>query len=215
MVEQLPFKELVPGSNPGGRTKDRNQLQTNIMKVEDAIGILSSEKDTTGNWRGYTPDSLLPMVSPNTKIAQDSIQAAIQETLRPTLGAQFTENEGKRIMGNQFDKKLSSSENLRRATNLHESMMNKIKLNDALADYADAHRGSDAGFPYDQYTGSSQHVSPPTAKTKGKVAAPAPGGGGRPRIEYNATQKVNRLTWPDGKVEMRPGPKLKPEQVTP
>ncbi len=24
MVERLPFKEMVPGSSPGGRTKDRN-----------------------------------------------------------------------------------------------------------------------------------------------------------------------------------------------
>lgn len=133
------------------RNKDRSQLLDNINKVENAIGLLSSEEGLTGGYKGLIPDAALKYWSPNSKIAQDNIVSAVQETLRPTLGAQFTEKEGTSVKQLSFDKSLPQEENLRRAQGLLNKMKAKVKYADDLAAYLDQHGGDDRDFPYGTY----------------------------------------------------------------
>jgi hypothetical protein len=142
------------------QTKDRPQLISNLDKINKGINILKSGKDSiSGGFVGYLPDAIRTEDSIS---ARDSIQSAIQETLRPTLGAQFTEKEGERIMSLQYNEKLSEKENLKRAKELEKVIKNKVKFSDDLYEYVNKN-GSDKGFPYDKYgmakTGKEQSIT--------------------------------------------------------
>lgn len=130
-------------------TKDRPMIIANIDKVDEAINLMDSGKvigQTT-----YTPDMYLGLKSPSTVIARDNIKSAIQDTLRPTLGAQFTENEGKRIMALAYDENLGPEINRQRAQKLKDVLSTKVQFQDDLLSYIRANNGSDAGFPYQNY----------------------------------------------------------------
>ena len=129
-------------------TKDRDQYLNNINKIDNAIDILKTDKVTTsGRIVGRLPDILR---TESSIAARENIQSAVQETLRPTLGAQFTEKEGERIMNLQYNEKLDEAENMKRAQELKKFIEKKVKFSDDLYSYIEE-KGSDRGFPYAKY----------------------------------------------------------------
>lgn len=131
--------------------KDRPQLLSNLEKLDHAVGILASDQDVSGAVRGRLPDVVRAYTHPNALIARDNVRSAIVDTLRPTLGAQFTQVEGERIQNLAFDASLPQQENLRRARALREVMARKIAMSDALYAHLEANGGSDAGFDYGRW----------------------------------------------------------------
>lgn len=132
-------------------SKDRPNLAANLPKVEKTLGILEDNPGLTGNWTQQLFGSTgATLYSPDLKIAEESMQSAIQDTLRPTLGAQFTEKEGERIMNLAFNPGLPTEENKRRAKELQKVINNKIKFQDDLYNWI-ADKGTDEGFPFEQY----------------------------------------------------------------
>lgn len=115
--------------------KDRSQLVNNLDKVETALKTLESGADVSGTLIGNTPDSILSAVNEKAVATKEAMQSAIQDTLRPTLGAQFTEKEGERIMNLAFNPRLSEKENAKRAKRLADYIKAKVKANDALYDH--------------------------------------------------------------------------------
>ncbi len=87
----------------------------NIQRLEDTKKILAKPKDdwvgTSGRITGRLPDALRSEES--IRLRQD-VQAAAQGALRATLGPQFTEKEGERIMAAAYDEKLSPQENIKK-----------------------------------------------------------------------------------------------------
>lgn len=129
-------------------TKDRDQYLNNINKIDNAIDILKTDKVTTsGRVVGRLPDVFR---TESSIAARENIQSAVQETLRPTLGAQFTEKEGERIMNLQYNEKLDEAENMKRAQELKKFIEKKVKFSDDLYSYIEE-KGSDRGFPYAKY----------------------------------------------------------------
>jgi hypothetical protein len=129
-------------------TKDRDQYLNNINKIDNAIGILDKDNVmTSGRFVGRLPDFAR---TESSITARENIQSAIQETLRPTLGAQFTEREGERIMNLQYNENLDESENKKRALELKKFIEKKVKFSDDLYSYIEE-KGSDKGFPYEKY----------------------------------------------------------------
>ncbi len=186
------------------RTKDRAQLADNLSKLEDAINILANEEGVTGGMKGYLPSFADPILNPNARMAKDAIDSATVETLRPTLGAQFTAAEGSSIKALNFDKRLPQKENLKRAQRLAEKMRMKLQLADSLADYLDQHQGSDLGFPYQNYGHKvSAPGTPPPSK---KGAAPA----AKPTVQINRKLNKTRFVYPDGHVEEVDGIQTQP-----
>ena len=142
-------------------TKDRPMIIANIEKVDEALDLLGSGK--VKGQTSYVPDIALGITSPSTITARDNIRSAIQDTLRPTLGAQFTENEGKRIMALAYNENLSPEINKQRAQKLKDVLATKVQFQDDLLSYIRSNGGSDAGFPYQRYgmvkSGQAQTVS--------------------------------------------------------
>lgn len=122
-------------------TKDRDQLIGNNSKISEGINLLQNAVDSKTNLSGgfseYIPgsDFIRPLVNEEGEIVKNSIDSAITETLRPTLGAQFTEQEGERIKALQYNPKLPPSENLRRAKELQKFINKKLQVSDALYEH--------------------------------------------------------------------------------
>lgn len=135
-------------------SKDRGVLTTNLMKLNTAVNKLGqavqSGRSLSGWGHNITPDWLRAITHEDALVARDSMHSAIQDTLRPTLGAQFTEKEGERIMNLAWNDKLSTEENLRRAVELQEIVQRKVEATDSLYQWIQSGKNP-AEFPYHEF----------------------------------------------------------------
>ena len=69
------------------------------------------------------------------KVASDRVLGVVQRSLRETLGAQFTEVEGKMLMARAYDPYLSQAENAKRVGRLLESIKKAHESRKAMMDY--------------------------------------------------------------------------------
>lgn len=173
-------------------TKDRDQYLNNINKIDNAIDILNKDNVmTSGRVVGRLPDFAR---TESSITARENIQSAIQETLRPTLGAQFTEKEGERIMNLQYNENLDEAENKKRATELKKFIEKKVKFSDDLYSYIEE-KGSDKGFPYEKY-GMKKSESGMLAQEPGKQVA---------RKQYSPSRNQTKIIYADGTEEIVDG----------
>src|SRR5690606_6484899 len=135
-------------------TKDRAVIASNLEKVDSALdeleNAIKSGQPLFGPGRGHMPDKIRAFTNPKALDVRDRVHSAITDTLRPTLGAQFTEKEGKRIMDLQLRDTLSDADNLRRIQALRDVMRRKIEATDAMYSWIEK-RGSLDGFPLEKY----------------------------------------------------------------
>lgn len=176
------YQEAVARSSAEFKTKNLQQLQQNAMKVDEAISLLSGvEKgDATGWWQtdNISGEGVKLLGSegqnifaPNAARVRDLMQGAIVETLRPTLGAQFTQKEGEQIKALTFNPSLSERENLRRAKKLRQYFQRKIDMGNALHDHMLRNGGTDEGFDYSKY-GMIRRGSEPATNWMGQQPTP-------------------------------------------
>jgi hypothetical protein len=130
--------------------KDYNEWTTtaapiadkNLKRLEDAKALLKKDNDYTGRFEGRLPDFLR---SEKSIRLREDVQAAAQAALKATLGSQFTEKEGERIMNMAYNEKLSPEENIRKI----DAAIKEIKANkenqNAKAKHFEQH-GSLSGF---------------------------------------------------------------------
>jgi len=166
--------------------KDRDQLISNSDKIDNALKILK-DKDIgptiSGPWRGLAPDKLRSITNPQAIIVKESIQSAIQETLRPTLGAQFTEKEGERIMNLAYNDTLPPSANIKRAEELQKLINRKMKFSEDLYKHLEENDGSDKGFDYSKYgMGKSDKKTDPKIEDYAK----------KYNLDYDKAQQILR-----------------------
>jgi hypothetical protein len=93
------------------------QLQE-VSKTLHAIAQGKSDKTLTGPVVGSLPDSLKPILAPDSQAAQDAVEEVVQRNLRLILGAQFTEKEGVRLIARAYNPKLGEAENAKRVDRL-------------------------------------------------------------------------------------------------
>ena len=96
-----------------GAVKNFERIEGAIKKLNEP-GELSS-RVVLGNLPFGLSDAALETFTPETAAVRDEIRGAIQGTLRETLGAQFTEQEGKAIFNRAYNPIFSDKENARRA----------------------------------------------------------------------------------------------------
>jgi len=103
-------------------------VDKNLQRLEEAKAVLKKRQNdlfgTSGRITGNLPDFVR---SEESKRIRQDVQSAAQGALRATLGAQFTENEGKRIMNMSYDETLSPEENIRKI----DMAMNELKTQKA------------------------------------------------------------------------------------
>jgi len=107
-------KEYADYTAAGGKAT----LEKNLSRLEDAAKKLESEEVKTGKLSAAVPglrsDVAQDILNPDIAAVRDDVRGAIQATLRQTLGAQFTAQEGEDIFNRAFNPRLSSAENARR-----------------------------------------------------------------------------------------------------
>ena len=102
---------------------------TNIDKFGDLINVLESGENVSGWVQGLIPDALRPIFSPQAEDSLNEIQSIVYQSLRATLGAQFTEREGRNLVNASWNKSLSEEVNLRRLKRLYAEATRRFEGN--------------------------------------------------------------------------------------
>ena len=126
------FAKDMPKLIGGGAADTLGQLQA----IEEVIATLESGKEVTGALIGQLPDSALAFFNKTAVDTREKIEQTVQRSLRETLGAQFTEKEGERLIKRAYNPTLPEADNLRRVRRLYTTMMTAFRQRQAMAEYA-------------------------------------------------------------------------------
>lgn len=121
--------------------KKAPSIAADIGKLDEVVKKLSPESGITGTagekFFGFVPDLIADPVrsvtSPELSQVKSDIESVVQKSLRETLGAQFTENEGERLIKRAFNPALSPQENRRRVLILKNAMQSALDSRMALS----------------------------------------------------------------------------------
>lgn len=101
------------------QTGEKQQAEANISNLDNKLQRLASGKeDVSGKAIGLTPDVLKPIIFPQATGFLDEVSDIVYQSLRATLGAQFTEQEGKRLIAATFNQALPEEFNIPRLQKL-------------------------------------------------------------------------------------------------
>jgi hypothetical protein len=116
-------------------------VDTQLKSLDDVIAQLEQSKSEaippTGKAAGFTPEFLKSTLMPTSKELQQQVESIVQNSLKATLGAQFTEKEASRILRNAYDPSLPVETNLRKLERLKEQMASAAAAKQAMSDYYD------------------------------------------------------------------------------
>jgi len=97
---------------------EAQQTQQNLENLNEKLEILLSDVNISGPYIGLINENLLAISNPKTLSFIGDIRDVVFQSLRATLGAQFTENEGNRLVAAAFDLRLGEEENYKRLKRL-------------------------------------------------------------------------------------------------
>jgi len=129
----------------------------NLVKLKDALFELEKPNSMiTGAIIGLAPDLVNAFINPGATDVRENIESVVQRNLRVVLGAQFTEEEGKRLIARAFNPKLSPERNAKRLRLLIEAMEQAAMANNAALEWIKnpENKGSFQGF-----TGSEPNMN--------------------------------------------------------
>ena len=107
-----------------------------VESLRDVQAALRANKDLVDDpWSTSLPDAVrATTVGGRAALqARDTVRSAIQSTLRATLGAQFTQQEGEALMNRAYDSRLGVKENVDRLERAILELEDKITAKDSLA----------------------------------------------------------------------------------
>ena len=136
--------------------EDVQNLQSsaiNIGKITDLLQAIDADPKGMGFASGvtYIPDfafgeQFTNFFKPKLADARDRIRGIAYKTLRETLGAQFTEREGQRLVDTYFNPQLNEEQNLKRLMDFRDEMLKIQEEREAFLDYFDNNNGSGIGY---------------------------------------------------------------------
>lgn len=124
--------------------KQMSQLQEVGMKL-DAIAAGELDENLTGAMLNLIPDFVKTFTHPESIAAKEAVEEVVQRNLRRVLGAQFTENEGKRLIARAYNPALDEAENAKRVNRLFKQMAIALKQKEEAMNYFGKH-GTLMGF---------------------------------------------------------------------
>ena len=136
-------QEVVDWNLSGGYTK---QLE-NLSKIDDVIGTLK-EQNVTGKFTGLVPRVIRAFINPDSVAIEDDIRSIIFQSLRETLGAQFTQKEGERLVEASFNILLSEETNIKRLERLKSTILKMAEAKEQAAKYFIANDGDMTGYQF-------------------------------------------------------------------
>lgn len=172
------YSDLQAGGGIQGAKKNLQGLQSVQERLKSA-----PEPNFLERAAGYLPDSFRSALTPEAKAQEDAVKGAIQNTLRQTLGSQFTEKEGTAILNRAYDPRLSNAENLKRVQKEAEALKSQLE----------------------QKMRSAQHFE----RTGSLVGLGAAGGQSSSpqavRKQYSPSRNQTKITYSDGHEEIVDG----------
>jgi hypothetical protein len=113
-VDEAFGKELVKW-----KTGEKQQAESNITNLDNKLSLLAEgRQNVSGTNIALTPDPLKPIFFPEATGFLDEVSDIVFQSLRATLGAQFTEQEGKRLIAATFNQALPEEQNIPRLQRL-------------------------------------------------------------------------------------------------
>lgn len=132
------YEEFAAGGGEEG-------LQQKIKGLEEIKQGLSKTDTASGPIVGLLPKSVRDIVTPQGAAFQDRLLSTIQETLRQTLGGQFTEREAQQLFERAYNPRLSEEENIKRVEKVINELSAKGKATGEAARYFEE-AGTLSGF---------------------------------------------------------------------
>lgn len=155
---------------------------TSSQNVADLSGVaadLTSGKIKTGGVAGtFLPESAQRVAAKDISDARQRIQTVVFPTLRQIMGAQFTENEGQRVINATFDSSQPPEINAARALRLQQILQKQLELRKQAIQYWEKH-GTLTGYrlPFSIEGTSADEIIGQLGKTAPAAAAPASSNG--------------------------------------
>lgn len=103
----------------GGGVAD---VEKQLTQLNGVIAQLSTNPTLSGPFRGLLPDNIRAITNPEAVAAKNAVEEVVQRSLRVVLGAQFTAEEGERLIARAYNPQLSPEENQVRVTRLAEQI---------------------------------------------------------------------------------------------
>lgn len=124
-------------------------VQKNLGQLEEAAQALESGQNITGPEFGIGSailgDDVMAGIAPGATDIREQVEEVAQRNLRLVLGAQFTQQEGDRLIARAFNKNLPEKANAARVRNLMASIEAAARQKAAAAQYLQKN-GTLAGF---------------------------------------------------------------------
>jgi hypothetical protein len=131
-------------TTPGWEAIDKSYAETwlrdSVSGISDAasqaasisavLGQLEAGQELTGPLIGVQPDLVRAILNPAAQDAKDRVEQVVQRSLRETLGAQFTQAEGDRLIARAYNPSLPPERNAARLRALFAQLeaVNRQKL---------------------------------------------------------------------------------------
>lgn len=131
--------EVVLDWTTGGRNRAKQNV-AEFRRIKDELESGRIETRTAGDFMPFVSDEVRKIFNEPAAEAVNDIRAIAFQVLRETLGAQFTEKEGERLMATYFDPQLSESANIKRMDRLANLTEQLVEDKDRLARYMDQNR---------------------------------------------------------------------------
>lgn len=171
---------------------DKAQTEAAVSELTTLAGLLDKTDAATGPALGLVPKWGRDIITPEGADIQDRAERIIQASLRATLGAQFTEKEGKGFLERAYNPRLDEATNAARLRMMAKELQALQGSKEQAIEHMRKH-GTLAGFA-------------PVSSTEGAQGASS---GGLPRIssdaDYAQLPAGARYVSPDGKVRQKPG----------
>lgn len=115
---------------------EKNLAQLEAVTAElTAIAKGESNENLTGPLLGRSPDFLKSITNQKSLDVRDRVEEVVQRNLRVILGAQFTEEEGKRLIARAYNPNLDEAANAERLKNLTTAMKAALNAKKEAAKY--------------------------------------------------------------------------------
>lgn len=130
-VDEEFAKDYQDFVNQGGYT----DVQKHLAALDDVASKLPNTDFATGPVISMLPDSVRTRLFPQSRDMQDKVEEVVQRNLRLVLGAQFTENEGNRLIARAYNPALDESVNAKRVAALADTIKKAAAAKTAAAQY--------------------------------------------------------------------------------
>ncbi len=134
-------------------------MERGLNTLEGAKAELKGSKDISGPVRGAFPDWIRAVTNPEAVAVKERIRGAVQNTLKQTLGAQFTEKEGERIFNQAYNDRLPPEESIKRLDSIIGELRGQKENKENMGQYFEK-QGTLTGYkaPTAQHTALAQQI---------------------------------------------------------